>query len=195
MRQAGFALAASAAAAVLAVGLWHAGMAALHPLKAWVGQRLLAAAWEETLAEGRPARPWGWADLTPAARLTAPRIGAEAVVLDSASGEAMAWGPGHVAGTAPLGRPGLAAIAGHRDSHLAFLADLRPGDMLSLETPEGGRRLYRVSHALVVDSRVWRFPARLEGPETLVLATCWPFDADRAGPLRFLLFAEAAAQA
>ncbi|GMG81114.1 class GN sortase [Paralimibaculum aggregatum] len=179
-----------AGAGLMAAGLVLAAEAAYLPAKAKVGQWLLEAAWAETLETGRPARPWSWADVAPAARLSAPALGAAAVVLASASGEAMAWGPGHVPGTAPLGTPGLAAVAGHRDTHLAFLAKLRPGDLLALETPGGGVQRYRVTRALVVDSREWRFPVALEGPRRLALATCWPFDGDEDGPMRFVLFAE-----
>ncbi|WP_285669900.1 sortase domain-containing protein, partial [Paralimibaculum aggregatum] len=81
--------------------------------------------------------------------------------------------PPALPGTAPLGTPGLAAVAGHRDTPLAFLAKPRPGDLLALETPGGGVQRYRVTRALVVDSREWRFPVAPEGPRRLALATCW----------------------
>ncbi len=176
-------------AGLVALGGWQAASGAAGPAKALIGQWLLDAAWERTRASGRPARPWGWADVAPVARIAAPRIGASAVVLGDASGEAMAWGPGHVPGTAAPGAPGLSAIAGHRDSHLAFLADLRPGDRLVLETA-GGRVDYRVSHGVVVDSRAWRLPTTQAGVPRLALVTCWPFDGAFDGPLRFVLYAE-----
>ena len=178
-----------AGAAVMVAGLAIAGDAAFVPAKAWVGQVLLDRAWSESRATGTDARPWGWADFTPLARVHVPRLGVEAVVLDQASGNAMAWGPGHVAGTAVPGAPGLAAVAGHRDTHLAFAADLRPGDEVLLETRRGHHR-YRVTDAIVVDSRQWRFETRRDGVSTLALATCWPFGAQTPGPLRFVVFAE-----
>ncbi|MGF1444907.1 MAG: class GN sortase [Pikeienuella sp.] len=183
------------AVALLVFGCMETAKGSAGPIKAAIGQWLLDAAWSETLTSGTPAKPWSWADIRPVARIAAPRIGAEAVVLDMASGEAMAWGPGHVRGTAELGAPGLAAIAGHRDSHLAFLADLRPGDELVLSMADGQDQRYKVSHALVVDARAWRLPARRSGPSTLALTTCWPFDAQEDGPLRFVLFAEAQTEA
>lgn len=195
MRLTGKGAARIAGAGLLAIGIWQVSAGAVVPVKAAVGQWLLSAAWDETRATGEAAKPWEWADVAPAAHLSAPRIGAEAIVLGSASGEAMAWGPGHVAGTAPLGGPGLAAIAGHRDTHLAFLADLKPGDAIMLTAAEGTPTEYRVTHALVVDSREWRFPVDLTGPRRLALATCWPFDSQYDGPLRFVLFAEEIPQA
>lgn len=177
--------------AALVLGAVQAAQGAYPPVKAWVGQQLLASAWDRSRAEGLPAKPWSWADIAPAARLSAPRLGISAVVLDSASGEAMAWGPGHVAGTAPLGGPGLAAIAGHRDSHLAFLADLKPGDRLVLETATGDKLHYEVGQAIVVDSTHWRLPQDFSGASRLALSTCWPFGSQEESPMRFVLFAEA----
>ena len=177
-------------AAAFAIGLVQIAKSGMIPLKAMVGQYLLDISWSETVASGAPVKPWSWADVRPAGRLSAPRLGVSAVVLDSASGEAMAWGPGHVAGTAPLGGPGLAAIAGHRDSHLAFLADLRPGDLLMLETASGQTVRYRIGEAIVVDSTQWRLPQDFSGPGRLALSTCWPFGSQEESPMRFVLFAD-----
>ncbi|MGF1501400.1 MAG: class GN sortase [Paracoccaceae bacterium] len=182
--------AAALGVALVAVGCVQTAKGGVQPLKAMIGQWLLEAAWQDTRANGVPAKPWAWADVSPAAHLSVPRTGDSAVVLGSASGEAMAWGPGHVPGSAPLGGAGLAAIAGHRDSHLAFLAQLRPGDEIRLETVDGRISRYRVRDAVVVDARVWRLPVRHEGAGALALSTCWPFASDFEGPLRFVLTAE-----
>ncbi|MEL6219706.1 MAG: sortase, partial [Pseudomonadota bacterium] len=87
---------------------------------------------------------------------------------------------------------GLSAIAGHRDTHLAFLAETKPGDEVFVETANGLTHRYVVREGLVVDSRHWTLPTRTGGPEKLVLVTCWPFDANFQGPLRFVLYAEPA---
>lgn len=181
--------AAALGLALMALGAVEAARAAHGPVKAVVGQWLLGRAWDDTRA-GTATKPWGWADIAPVARLSVPRLDVSAVVLGSASGEAMAWGPGHVAGTAVPGTAGLSAIGGHRDTHLAFLANTRPGDELMLETASGTER-YRVTRGLVVDSRHWRLPSETSGDKRLALITCWPFDAGYDGPLRFVLFAEA----
>ena len=65
-------------------------------------------------------------------------------------------------------------------SHLAFLAKLKPGDMLIAERADGRRVTYRVSGTEVLDRReVW--VTKQEGPARLTLVTCYPFDAWRAG--------------
>lgn len=179
-----------AIAALALTGAGVLGSALWIPAKAALGQHLLESAWARARAGDEDTRPWDGADIRPVARLTAPRLGESRIVLDQASGEAMAWGPGHVAGTAALGAPGLSAAAAHRDTHFAFIADLEPGDLLELETVDGRRIAYRVRGGQVVDAERWRFPARFDGPDVLALATCWPFGALEPGPERFILFAD-----
>lgn len=176
-------------AALLATFIGGAGVALdglWMPAKATLGQALLATAWATGSEE-----PWPGADLRAVARISAPALDMTAYVLDSASGKAMAWGPGHVQGTPLPGDPGLSAIGGHRDSHLAFLGETKPGDTITLERPDRGARRFTVSHAEVVDSRTWRYPVEHDGPPRLALTTCWPLDAQTPGPMRLVVYAEA----
>lgn len=165
------------AALVLALaGVAVGARAAWIPAKAGLAQVLLHHAWERARAgEARPA-PWPWADTWPVARLSAPARGRTVYVLAGASGRTLAFGPAHVPGTARPGTVGNSALAGHRDTHFAFLKDLEPSDELVLETADGSRHRYRVRDARVVhesDTRVLKpEPARV-----LTLITCHPFDA------------------
>jgi sortase A len=72
---------------------------------------------------------------------------------------------------------------------LAFLREIRPGDALIVERPDGVRVAYRVSAAEVLDRRdVWVMEQA--GSTRLTLITCYPFDALRAGgPQRYVLLA------
>ena len=89
--------------------------------------------------EGRTARrPWSWADMHPIARLTVPRLGIERPILSNASGSALAFGIGHIDGTAGPATAGNCVVAGHRDSWAAFLADLRVADAVVIEAPDAG---------------------------------------------------------
>src|SRR5919204_4171778 len=74
--------------------------------KAALGQWLLHRAWAQTLATGDPVKPWPWADTHPVARLTAPAVDADVLVLAGASGGTLAWGPRHLDDSAPPGAPG-----------------------------------------------------------------------------------------
>ena len=96
--------------------------------KAELAQVLLHAAWNRARETGVAARPWPWADTHPVARLTAPAQDADVLVLAGASGRTLAFGPGHLDGSAQPGDPGNAVITAHRDTHFRFLRLVAPGD-------------------------------------------------------------------
>src|SRR5262249_52182382 len=76
------------------------GQGAYTHAKAAVAQVLLERAFAETIASGHPVKPWSWADTTPVARIAVKRIHASAIALAGSSGQALAFGPGHVELTA-----------------------------------------------------------------------------------------------
>ena len=165
------------------------------PKHAALAQVLLRSAWTRTLETGVAHKPWPWADTWPVARLQIADRSVDLFVLAGADGRAIAFGPGHVVGTALPGERGNSVIGGHRDTHLAFLRDLAPGSLLSVQRPDGMRRWYRVKAAQVVDKNdTW--VAKQEGPTRLTLVTCYPFDALRAGgDQRYVVFANAVERA
>src|SRR5213075_555455 len=118
--------------------------------KAIVAQHLIASAWNDARAGRVARRPWPWADMRPVARLTVPAHRVELFVLDNASNRALAFGPAHVSGTAVPGSAGNAVIVAHRDTHFAFLRDLREDDEIDVETARGAAR-YRVREISIVD--------------------------------------------
>lgn len=185
-------LAAGALAVLL--GLWQLGSAGTIHAKAWLAQVLLERAWAATLAGEARVAPWPWADTAPMARLRAPGLGVDQIVLAGASGRSLAFGPGHLDGTAPPGGPGHAVISGHRDTHFRFLRDLAPGDVLEVQDADGAWRRYLVAETQVIDARSARLAAG-DGRARLTLVTCYPFDAVvPGGTLRYLVTAEARAE-
>ena len=176
---------------LLARLVFFAGLAALAhgtwiPAKARLAQVLLHRAWEQTLAGAVGAKPWPWADTWPTGRLRHRDV--DLIVLAGASGATMAFGPGHISGTAVPGIAGNVALAGHRDTHFTFLEDLEVSDRLLLQAPDGRSRSYRVSTIEVVDRH--RVDVLKPGPDRLTLVTCYPFDAVVAGgPLRYVVVA------
>jgi sortase A len=178
---------------VALAGLALSARAAWIPAKAGLAQALFHRAWERARAgEARPA-PWPGADTWPVARLTAPARGQTVYVLAGASGRTLAFGPAHVAGTARPGTLGNCALAGHRDTHFAFLKELEVGEELVLETPDGGTYRYRVAAARVVhESETWVLepPAAPDAVRRLTLITCHPFDAViPGGAMRYVVVA------
>lgn len=156
------------------------GQGAYIQAKAWLAQILIERAWSSTLAGRGHVKPWPWADTWPVARLIHERSRRSLYVLAGADGRTIAFGPGHQFGTPLPGESGNSVIGGHRDTHLAFLRDVRRGQRFEIERADGVRVAYRVTDTLVLDKRdAWLM--KNEGPTRLTLVTCWPFDALRAG--------------
>lgn len=176
---------------LVALGGWQIARGAWIQAKAWLAQVLVAQAWQRTLAGETQVKPWPWADTWPVARLSVPSLGIERYVLEGTDGATMAFGPGHLRGTALPGAAGNSVVTGHRDTHFAFLRELAPGMTMVIQTPDGAHHLYAVRQTRVLDqSDGW--VAAQEGPARLTLVTCFPFDALRAGgAARYVVWADA----
>ena len=178
------------AALLTLAGLGLTAQAAWIPVKAALAQALLERAFARTLTEGRPAKPWPWADTEPVARLTV--AGQSFVALRGGSGQALAFGPGQLDGTPDAGEPGTTVFAAHRDTHFAALGRLVPGDPVAVTRRDGRTIRFRVTGA-----RVAAWDASGIDPEAsgrhLALVTCWPLEALQSGPLRLIV--EAVAEA
>lgn len=181
---------AAAIFACLGFGFWQLGHGVYIEAKAEVAQVLLGRAWERTLADGRPHKAWPWADTWPVAKLEIPSRGMSQIVLSGTSGEALAFGPGHLAGSPDPGRPGTAVIAGHRDTHFSFLRYLESDDIVIITTSDGKSHRFTVRASRVVEQDNSHIdPYAGEG---IALVTCFPFDArESGGTLRYVVFADA----
>jgi sortase A len=157
------------------------------PTKAVVAQVLLHLAWQRTRSRDDHTRPWPWARTWPVARLRAPKAGFDAIVLAGAEGAALAFGPGHVDGTALPGAAGNTVIAGHRDTAFRFLESVRLGDELVVDGPERDSHRFIVVDTLILDEND---VSVLEptSETTITLVTCYPFDAVwPGGRLRYVV--------
>ena len=170
------------------IGLILFGDGAYIHAKAWLAQVLLERAFDRSVATGQAVKPWSWADTWPVARIEVKRIGASAIALEGASGQALAFGPGHIQQTVDAGERGVAVYAAHRDTHFRFLRNVAMGDVIEITRRDGKHFRYRADSSAVV-----RFDASGIDPATqgfeLVLTTCWPFDAVTSGPERYILHA------
>lgn len=170
------------------IGLILFGQGAYIQAKALLAQVLLERAFAESVATGQPVKPWSWADTWPVARIEVKRLHASAIALAGSSGQALAFGPGHLEQTVDAGEPGVAVYSAHRDTHFRFLKDVTIGDEIDVTRSDGKTFRYRADQSSVV-----RFDQSgidpLTGRYELVLSTCWPFDALTSGPERYLLHA------
>jgi sortase A len=132
--------------------------------------------------------------MVPIARLEIPRLDRAAIVLEGASGQAMAFGPGHMPNTPPVGAPGTAVIAAHRDTQFAFLGALKPGDLIMVMTTEGQHLRFRVSESRIVPADASGLDPADGGASgtRLALVTCYPFTGVLHSPLRYVVLADQA---
>jgi len=178
-----------AATLILAlIGLLLFGQGAYIHAKALVAQVLLERAFAETIASGRDIKPWAWADTWPVARIEVKRLQASTIVLSGSSGQALAFGPGHVELTPDAGERGVAVYSAHRDTHFRFLKDIVIGDQIAVTRRDGKTFRYRADSTSVVRFDASGIDPLSDGYE-LVLSTCWPFDAVTPGPTRYLVHA------
>jgi sortase A len=179
----------AAVGVLLGVGLFLTGQGLWIHAKAFAAQVLLDRAFAQSLATGNMIKPWPWIDTYPTARIEVPRLHESAIALEGASGQALAFGPAHVAETPDAGDDGTAVYAAHRDTHFAFLGEVQTDDEIDVTRRDGVILRYRVTGH---DVRSWDqsgIDPQASGRH-LVLATCWPLNAVTHGPLRYLVFAD-----
>ncbi len=194
---------------MLLVGAASLGDGVYIKAKAGVAQVLLERAWVKTLSVGanansqqkRRVKPWPWADVWPVAKISVPGLGRQAIVLSGVSGQAMAFGPGLMDGLSNPGEPGLSVIAAHRDTHFRFLEEIDIGERVDVTNAGGELTSYEIIETRIVDARRSGLDPRdflddgvqwsdNEKPtSTLALVTCYPFNATKRGPLRFVALA------
>src|SRR5262249_32092559 len=141
-----------------------------------------------SIATGHPVKPWSWADTWPVARIEVKRLHARAIMLAGSSGQALAFGPGHVELTPDAGERGTAVYSAHRDTHFRFLKTIVIGDEIDVTRADGKTFRYRADATSVVRFDNSGIDPLADGYQ-LVLSTCWPFDALSSGPDRYLLHA------
>ncbi len=173
----------SAILVLVTLGCWATG-SWIH-IKADLAQYLIKRSWALT-TPGDAHKPWPWADTWPVARLSYETH--DLMVLAGAHGSSLAFGPGHVDGTADPGDSGVSVLAGHRDTHFEFLRHVSEGDRFELQTADARWHTYDVSKIEIVDSEAEQGIALSESGARLVLVTCYPFDAITVGgSLRYVV--------
>ena len=110
----------------------------------------------------------------PVGRIEIESVGLSSVVLNTISGEALAFGPGHLSSTPGPGRSGNIVLAGHRDGHFRKLKDVQEGDLIKLES-QFATQYFTVTEITPTagDDIYW-----VDETETdcITLITCYPFN-------------------
>lgn len=179
-------------ALIIAVSGWLLLSGVTVYVKAHVAQLLLTHAWQTAIsrAEFRMIKPWPGADTFPIAKISAARLNWSAVVLEGATGESLAFGPGHIRNSPAPGFPGNSVIAGHRDTHFHILKQLMYDESLKIERTDGKIVEYRVRNMRIVHETDMSVVENTDRSR-LTLITCYPFNAPSAGgSLRYIVSAE-----
>ncbi len=160
------------------------------PIKAIIGQHYLEVAWKESLKSNKLSKPWKSADFYMIGELKVPKLKVSRVILNSVSGEAMAWSIGQVTNLNRALDKQPIILAGHRDSHMQFMSELNIGDKIELTMSDGVLTTYIISGTEVSDKPEVALSSVTLGSESLILTTCWPFNAMKSGDQRYLIFAD-----
>ena len=161
-------------AVLLISGVFLVGRSVFYYAKGITAKMLIENAWEETRAIHDEVKPWEWADFHPVGRIEVESIGLDCVVLDKISGEALAFGPGHLSNTAKPGALGNVVLAGHRDGHFRKLKKIKKNDLIKLESAAKAS-FYIVTEITPTagDDIYW---TEETGGDVLTLLTCYPFN-------------------
>ena len=175
---------------LIILGLFGIAKASLMPIKAIIGQHYLEVAWQDSLKKNKLLKPWKSADFYMIGELTVPKLKISRVILNSVSGEALAWSIGRVTNNGSSSNNGPIILAGHRDSHMQFMSRLNVGDKLELMMSSGVVKTFIISKTDVAKQPELIMSALNSENGSLILTTCWPFDSQKPGPERFILTAQ-----
>ena len=122
---------------------------------------------------------------SPLGRIEIGAVGMTTMILEGTEEETLRRAVGHIPGTSLPGQRGNVALAGHRDTFLRGLRDIRVNDEITLTTLSGAYH-YRVDSTKVVEPEETEV-LKDDGAETLTLVTCYPFDFVGSAPKRFIV--------
>lgn len=156
------------AAGLFALAAWQLGKAGLLAGKAWAAPVLIERAWKNGGRAGKMMPPWPWADSYPVARLDLPAKNITRYILAGDSMRNLAFGP------VKSESKRATILFGHRDTHFAFLAQLKIGDRLRYQ-PMGQRaQNWKIVASHILPVQDLSAPATPD-PSLMMLITCYPF--------------------
>jgi len=136
---------------------------------------------EKKKEEAPPLEPGGLVG-----RISVPRLGVSAIVLEGVDKKSLRRGAGHIPATAlPGEEEGNVGIAAHRDSFFRGLKDIQEDDTIELTTLDGTFR-YQVEWTKIVKPADVSVLEPTDEP-ALTLVTCYPFYFVGSAPERFIV--------
>ena len=120
-------------------------------------------------------------------RVSAPRIGLDAIVVEGTTRRDLLVGPGHLTGSALPGENGNVVITGHRDTFFRHIYELTKGDEVTVER-NGETFHYVVTGKKIVEPEDVSV-IRPTSEARLTLITCYPTYYIGPAPERLVVFA------
>lgn len=160
------------------------------PTKAWLSQVLISYSWQQSIAENMMSehenqmkhssrniaiKPWPWADTFPIAELSIERLEENIVILNGGDPTTLAFSAGAIAPFNQTNNLTPFVVAGHNDSHFAFLENILMKDIISMRDQHGKSQLYQVEAIDIIDASTGQLPI-LANDSSLILITCYPFN-------------------
>ena len=158
-------------------------------IKSRVAQVLMQYAWHKSIKTGLDQKPWKSFDGVPIFRLRIKEHNVDQIVLSGNWGQSLAFGPAfHQESNLP-GDGGATILSSHRDSHGIFIKNLQKGNVIEIQDRSKQWHTYIVENFNIININRDKI-IKTGSKEALLIVTCYPFDALRAGtPLRYIVFA------
>ncbi|WP_286262894.1 class GN sortase [Thalassotalea atypica] len=175
---------------LMVLGMVVAVHGAWLPTKAWLSEQLIAYSWHHSSTHKESISPWPWADTQAIAQMHVPRLNKKLVLLLGVDGTSLAFSAGVMHRYSTLNQSSPFIVAGHNDSHFSFLEDIQMKDIISMTDKHGTNQLYQVEDILIINDDTNDLVID-ESEASLVLITCYPFDAlNVGGSLRYVIKAK-----
>lgn len=121
-------------------------------------------------------------------KMSIPRIKKKWAIIEGTGNRQLAKGIGHYKGSALPGEVGNVVLAGHRESGLMKLGQVKAGDKIQIETAAGDY-IYEITETKIVKKDDQTIPIFSDTP-TLTLVTCYPLQYFGPSPERYIVTAE-----
>lgn len=120
-------------------------------------------------------------------KLSIPHINLDDIILDGTSLKILNYGPGHLLGSPYPGQPGNSIIAAHNDLEFHNLGQLQAGDLIYITDKSGKTYKYKTEQSKILGPHDV-ISLKTTKP-TLTLSTCYPFNAYKNTPYRYIVTA------
>jgi sortase A len=122
----------------------------------------------------------------PVAVLQIPKLHIDVPVFNGTDDVILNRGAGRIIGTGVPGEGGNVGISAHRDGFFRALKDIRIGDSIALQLPDGTTEKYRVDEIQIVTPENVDI-LRPRAAPSVTLVTCYPFYFIGSAPKRFIV--------